>query len=177
MSATLFESDRDLAFRESARKAGLPDGINWQETFWSKVCVSEPDACWPYMGLLLTSGYGQIKVKGKKWATHRLAWILTNGPITDGLWACHTCDNRRCVNPAHLFLGTPADNSRDMAEKGRAMRGEGHYNTRLTESDIRTIRAMRANGRFTLRQVAEKFDITEGGVSMIARRKNWRHIA
>lgn len=64
-------------------------------------------------------GYGRIRVDGKSWLAHRFSWVLANGPIPEGMYVCHRCDNPPCINPEHLFLGTQTDNMRDMAAKGR----------------------------------------------------------
>jgi hypothetical protein len=86
------------------------------ERFWPKVDQSGgPDACWPWTAYCQPNGYGEFD---KKWA-HRVAYELAIGPITPGGTICHTCDNPRCVNPSHLFLGTQGDNVRDMVAKGR----------------------------------------------------------
>lgn len=92
--------------------------------FWGQ--VDKSTACWEWTGDIGISGYGyfylkgQGKLRGKRWSAHRLSWALVHGVICDGLFACHHCDNRKCVNPAHLFLGTTKDNLIDMVNKGRS---------------------------------------------------------
>ena len=83
--------------------------------------------CVEWTGHLKRSGYGQVCIEGRHHAVHRLAWEEANGPIPDGMYVCHTCDNPACYNVDHLFLGTNSDNQRDSASKGR------HRNSRKTE--------------------------------------------
>jgi predicted XRE-type DNA-binding protein len=106
----------------------MPRRIYTAEDVWARVDKHGPDECWPWAGACFTHGYGAARYRGATWVVHRLVWTLTHGPIPPGLFVCHTCDNPPCCNPAHLWLGTIADNNADKVRKGRANtpRGERH---------------------------------------------------
>lgn len=122
------------------------------------------------------SGYGQIMLgpKGQRRCVraHRWVWEQIHGPIPAGLCVLHRCDNRACVNPQHLFLGTQLDNIADKVAKDRQQKGERVPNARLREQDVRTIRSSVASQR----ELAKHFGVDQSTISDVVRRKHWRHI-
>jgi HNH endonuclease len=97
-------------------RAALPLDVRLE----NGIAKSTPDACWEWQRQRNWGGYGRLTLPNqRKILAHRLAWELEFGPIPDGLWVLHRCDNPPCCNPAHLFLGTTLDNTRDMDAKGR----------------------------------------------------------
>lgn len=113
------------------------------ERFFAKVDKTGPDGCWNWTAGLLSSGYGKFSVRNRAVGAHRVSWELANGPIPKGMWVLHRCDNRMCVNPDHLFLGTSSDNIRDMDAKGRRviLTGEAHHRSKLKAEQVREIRS------------------------------------
>lgn len=147
----------------------------------------EPNDCWEWPGTRNQQGYGIIDERGKKYRASRLMYERHKGPIPDGLLVCHTCDNPPCCNPLHLFLGTHKDNMQDAVRKGRLCtgeraklrdrcRGEDHGMARLTESDVRAIRAARSAGH-TVTGIARDWGISLGAASLIVNRKRWAHVS
>lgn len=90
-----------------------------ESRFWSR--VRKGSACWEWVGARHTGGYGAISVNGHQERAHRVSWMIHHGEIPDGLWVLHRCDNPPCVNPAHLFVGSDADNLSDAIAKGRRL--------------------------------------------------------
>lgn len=109
------------------------------ERFWEKVNRSGDD-CWEWTAALDSSGYGHFVIDGRHYAASRVAWMLTHGPIADGMLVCHHCDNRVCCRPDHLFLGTAKDNTQDGVRKGRitgpAIRTHCKRGHELTEDNV-----------------------------------------
>ena len=143
--------------------------------FWSR--VEKGAACWEWQRGCDGDGYGAMKVSGRQWGAHRLAWTLTHGPIPEGMFVCHTCDNPPCCNPGHLFLASSAGNVADRVQKDRSARQRGsvHGMAKLTEADVREIRRERDSG-VLLKDLAERFGITVGCVHLIATNQTWAHV-
>lgn len=161
--------------RFCSRKCYFAVHTNTAEDAWNHVDRSGgPDACWPWQLTPADDGYGQFAVAGTHWIAHRLVYVLVNGPIPDDVFVCHSCDNRRCCNPTHLFPGTAADNSADMASKGRAARGERHPNARLTEAAVREIVERRARGE-NPKAIAARFGVHFSTVYRVLNGTHWWH--
>jgi hypothetical protein len=151
------------------KKRAVVDRFN-EKVNWS----SGP--CWEWMGSRdRRSGYGQISVAGKVLKAHRVSWELHRGPVPGSLCVLHACDNPRCVRPSHLFLGTQLENIADREAKGRnrPLQGSDNGYSKLTEADVRTIRASRA----TQEALAYLYGVAQTTISSIRRRKTWRHVS
>lgn len=149
------------------------------ERFLGYVGEANERNCLLWEGNTNRGGYGIISSgtsSGRLLLAHRVAWELTRGTIPAGLCVLHDCDNRRCVNVAHLFLGTIADNNADKMSKGRQSRGEGVPWSVLSADAVRLVRARYAAGDVTQKQLAEEFGITQTNVSLIIARKTWKHV-
>lgn len=146
--------------------------------YWSHVDVRGPDECWHWTAFLDPAGYGRFSVDGKKRAAHRFALELRiERPVPDGVFACHTCDNPPCCNPAHIFEGTPGDNTRDMIAKGRSKGAAGvgtrNSHCKLTEAEVLAIRATRGK---THRAIADDYGVSPATISMIMTRAHWGYL-
>jgi hypothetical protein len=108
-------------------------------------------------------------------AAHRVSWVLHHGPIPPGLLVCHRCDNPKCVNPDHLFLGTPKDNSQDMVRKGRVSQGDRHPYAKLTRRQVVRIRE-RAEAGHDPKRIARDYRVSTANVKHVIRRHTWKHV-
>lgn len=146
------------------------------EHFWAQVEILDQDDCWEWQGLRNRKGYGQLWFIDQTIAAHRAAWILTHGPIPDGLWVLHKCDNPPCTNINHLFLGTNDDNVADKIAKNRQVHGANHPLAKLTDKQVVEARQRYAAGGISIAALARKYGVS--GVSMrnVLYRATWRHV-
>lgn len=174
------------------------------DQFWSKVNKDGPtmphmeSPCWVWTACQHKDGYGSVSLGGRMLLAHRVAWTFVNGAIphngsAHGICVLHRCDNRACVNPEHLFLGTQNDNIRDMEVKGRKItahgdrngartmperlaRGAAVGNAKLTDAKVIDIRALWAVGGITKSEIGARFGVDRTAIRKIVTRKTWKHV-
>ncbi len=167
------------------------------ETFWNR--IEKTEGCWIWHGDTQKYGYGRLNYHRKLYLAHRLAWILTNGPIPKGKYVLHRCDNPPCCNPDHLYIGTPADNVRDMIERNRMargdskhvkkgldhyyhktpekrLRGERHGMSKLNEAAVLSIRDRFARKEASAIQLGKEYGVDRSLIYMVAKRQIWSHV-
>lgn len=134
----------------------------------------QPNGCWVWTGALDGDGYGMVSMgSGKDRGAHRVSWEIHRGPIPAGLHVLHHCDNPPCVNPDHLFPGTQADNVADMVRKDRGQKGERSAASKLTTSQVRSIRSDSRSQK----DIARAFGVDQSTISEIKTGKTWSHVA
>ena len=160
----------------------MPKGIylrpSPEDRFWAKVRKGGPDDCWLWTAGTDKDGYGRFMWNMRNPRSHRVAYELLVGPIPEGLYACHTCDNPPCCNPAHIFLGTQLDNIRDAASKGRLATGnctrtKGCPGVALSPADVQDIRS--ACGKSN-RVLARHYGVHPSTISRARRMETWKHV-
>jgi hypothetical protein len=134
--------------------------------------IRKANGCWEWEGSLDSKGYGVVRMDGKQCVASRVSWEIHVGPIPEGMFICHHCDNPKCVRPDHLFVGSPADNAADAALKGRMRYGEKHGRHKLSEEDVRMIRSSRS----TTRQLSRDLGVARSLIYAIRNRLIWRRV-
>lgn len=158
-----------------------PHPVIFGERFISKFVIE--NECWVWKGAKNRKGYGVIRLRDKNMLAHRVAWIKSKYDIPNGLYVLHKCDNPSCVNPNHLFLGTPKDNMDDKMKKGREVKGENHGGSKLTEENVKEIRNLYTKGRpgqvneFSLRKLAKRYGVNSHTIFNIVNNNTWKDIS
>jgi hypothetical protein len=136
--------------------------------------------CWEWKARRTKAGYGQLEFakEGRRVAVyaHRLSYELHVGQILPGAMVCHRCDNRACINPDHLFLGTHQDNMTDAKHKGRMHLGSAHGLAKLDEKSVAEIKSELRSGLKSQKQLAAVHGVSHGAIQAIASGRNWRHV-
>jgi hypothetical protein len=149
--------------------------ITPEERFLSR--INKTDSCWLWIGTKRhQNGYGCLEVDGKLVSAHRFSWLLYHGNIPNDLFVLHKCDNKICVNPDHLFLGTQDENNKDRARKNRSWRGIGELSPahKLTLEEVRNIRKDYNSGFYSQRELARKYKVVQWTIGKIVNRITWK---
>lgn len=134
------------------------------------------DGCWEWSGYIDNYGYGRIMTKDGPQRTHRVSYCVHHGEIPSGLSVLHHCDNRKCINPAHIYVGTQKQNMADKVGRGRALtgnnRGTAHPAAKIADADVYEIRKSKDSNP----TLAKKYGLTPAAIGMVKRRRTWSHL-
>ena len=176
----------ELPVKTEPKAAVLNLNSQQEKNFWGNVDKNGPihptkpelGNCWEWTRRKNKDGYGNVKLHKKEVRAHRVSFTNFRGVIPEGICVCHSCDNRACVNPDHLFLGTHGDNALDRDEKGRNINylGEAHGEAKLTNGQVLEIRSRYASGCVSQQQLANEFGMHRTMIGFIVRRQKWKHI-
>jgi len=137
---------------------------------WKKIDIKSDNDCWEWVGYVENCGYGRMCFDYRNHLVHRVVYELIYGPIPEGMLICHHCDNKKCCNPKHLFLGTQGDNMRDMWKKYR----EGNGLRKLTTNHVVEIRKLYLTGKYYQWELGEMFGVDQSNICDIINNKIWR---
>lgn len=155
-------------------RGGIVDPL---QRFNESVHRGGDDDCWEWTRARDHEGYGLFKISSPRRSVraHRFAWEIANGHSPGNRMVLHSCDNPPCCNPRHLYLGDAKRNAMDRSERLRGKHGEAHHRAKLTAENVREMRRRREAGE-TIVALGEEFGVNHTQVSMVCRRKNWRHV-
>jgi hypothetical protein len=144
------------------------------DRFWSKIDKKGKNECWNWIASTSTPGYGQFYSNGKMVGAHAFAYGRVKGKVPIGLEIRHSCDNRRCCNPAHMKVGTRKENASDREERNRGnhFSGEAHGRSKITSKEVLEIRSSSESSA----QIAARYGISRSNVNVIRARKSWKFI-
>lgn len=148
--------------------------MNLSVRFLSK--TKQVGDCLEWQAGMSTVGYGKFWLDGKNIGAHRAAWKIFKGEIPAGMHILHRCDNRSCVNPEHLFLGTNQDNVDDKVKKGRSLRGERNWRAKLRDDEVRSIRVLFRSYGWAVERIAKHFHVRRGIIYYTLSDKGWKHL-
>lgn len=153
----------------------MPKAEPLEQRFWRH--VTKTSTCWLWQGAGIGSGYGVTNRsrEQKSYYAHRAAYEMTFGPIPPGLFVLHRCDVRLCVRPDHLFVGTAADNTHDMMQKGRGIIGENKTEAVLRDSVVRQIRRLNENGMAPT-AIGRELGFPRGTIRAVLEGRTWKHV-
>lgn len=157
-----------------SRSCGRRDKILPETTRFYQNFTTVKEGCWEWVGPVSSNGYGHLGVAGKTLSAHRYAYKLLVGPIPEGMFVLHHCDNRLCVRPDHLFLGTQTDNVADKMKKGRHPRGTQLPQSKITEDNVREILLLK--GKESSSSIAYRLGISKTEVCQVWKRRVWSHV-
>lgn len=150
---------------------------NTSQDFWARVDKKDSNQCWNWLGNIhKKSGYGAYCSNYKSFTAHRYSYILAFGEILNNLCVLHKCDNRKCVNPNHLFLGNRHDNAIDMVNKHRGLHGSRHPSSKLNEEKVLEIRRLYKTQHLSYQKLSNRFGVCETMIGFIIKRVKWKHI-
>jgi hypothetical protein len=144
--------------------------------FWNKVNIGLDNDCWEWNGTISFYGYGVFNIDGVVLKSHRVSFFIKNKIDPKELMVCHSCDNRKCVNPNHLFLGTNKDNMQDALSKKRMFVGEKNHQSKLLDIDVLNIRKLYLNGDISQDKLSKMFGVGQDQISRIVNNKLWKHV-
>lgn len=178
-----YERFRQHGNPQIVKKNCKPLFSTFDETFLNYFERGNNEECWEWKGTIIKAGYGRVHFKCKYMSAHRYSYQYFIGKIENDLWVLHKCDNRKCVNPSHLFLGDVYDNNADCVNKGRhrtfpnaiKIKGDAHAMAKLKANDIVQIRYMINNG-FKDSDISNLFNVSRSAINHVKIGRTWKHI-